>query len=184
MTEFKDLKSKWEQQPEVEVPSNGLEDIIKKISFLKYKQRIGNVVLLTTVSILIGFFFYINAYSNGLVTFALSLMIGSLLIRVILEYVSIKKLNQLDVTTNTSTFSAIMTRYYKRRINIHYIFTPIIMLLYITGFVILLPFFKSSLSEGFYTYILVSSICILVIMVFFIGRQIQKELHILKQIKH
>ena len=131
MTEFKDLKSKWEQQPEVEVPSNGLEDIIKKITFLKYKQRISNVVLLTTVLILIGFFFYVNAYSNGLVTFALFLMIGSLLIRVGLEYLSIKKLNQLDVTTNTSTFSAIMTSYYKKRIKTHYIFTPIIMLLYI-----------------------------------------------------
>ena len=183
MTEFKDLKSKWEQQPKVEIPSNGLEDIIKKINRLKHKQRIGNIVLLTTALILTVFFFYINAYSNALVTFALFLMIGSLLIRVFLEYLSIKKLNQLDVTSTTSTFTTNMALYYRGRIKIHYIITPVILLFYCIGFIILMPFFKSSLSDGFYTYIVVSSIVILLIMVFFIGKQIQKEMKILKQIK-
>lgn len=184
MTDFQDLKSKWDQQPEVEIPSNGIEVILKKINTLKYKQRISNVVLLTTVLILTGFFFYINAYSNTLVTFALLLMIGSLLIRVFLEYLSIKKLKQLDVTKSASTFNSNMVEYYQRRIKIHYIISPIIMLLYITGFIILLPFFKANLSSGFYTYIVVSSVFILVIMSFFIGKQIQKELRILKQLQH
>ena len=184
MTEFKDLKSKWDQQPEVKAPSNGSKDIFKKINFIKKKQRITNFVLLATAFILIWYFLYIDAYNNVLVTFALFLMIGSLIMRVIIEYFSIKKLNQLDVTTNVTTFNTLMTAYYKKRIKTHYIATPIILILYIIGFVILLPFFKEYLSNGFYTYIIVSSICIFLIMVFFIGKQIKKELSTLKQIKN
>ncbi|MFL0352928.1 hypothetical protein [Xanthomarina sp. GH4-25] len=184
MTEFKDLKSKWEQQPQVETPKNGSKDIFKKINFLKKKQRITNFVLLVTVLILIGFSFYIDAYNNVLVSFALFLMIGSLMIRVIIEHLSIKKLNQLDVTTNVTTFNTLMATYYKKRIKTHYIATPIILILYIIGFVILLPFFKENLSYGFYMYIIISSMCIFLILIVFIGKQIKKELTSLKQIKN
>lgn len=183
MTAFNDLKSQWEQQPQVEAPANGSTIIIKKISVLKKKQRIANIVLLATAIVLTVFFFYVNAYTNALVTLALSLMIGVLLIRVILEYFSIKKLNQLDVTTNASSFKTAITSYYKKRIITHYIITPIIMSLYISGFVILLPVFKENLSKGFYTYIIVSGLCVFIIMILGIGKQIKKELRILKQIK-
>ena len=183
MTTFNDIKFQWKEQSQVNAPSNGSKEIIKKINALKKKQRITNIVLLTTVMVLIGFFFYVNAYAYLKVMMALCLMIGSLLVRVILEYFSIKKLDRLDITTNVTSFRLAMTSYYKKRIRTHYIFTPIILLLYITGFVILLPFFKMSLSNGFYTYITVSGVFILLIMALFIGKQIKKELSILKEIK-
>ncbi|MFK7781174.1 hypothetical protein [Psychroserpens sp.] len=184
MTEFNDLKSQWTQQPKTEAPNNGSKDIIKRISFLKKKQQIANIVLSITVLILVVFFFYINAYSHALVSFALFLMISVLLVRIILEYLSMSKLNKLDVTTNVTSFKQDITKYYKNRLKTHYIFTPIILILYIVGFIILMPFFKDNLSHGFYIYISISGIFVLLILGFFIGIQIKKELEILQQIKN
>ncbi len=180
MTTFENLKSQWENQPELKTPDNGSKMIIEKVSFLKRKQRITNIVLGITAIVLLGFFFYITAYNNTEVTMALLLMFGVLLVRIIIEQLSIKKLDGLDVTTNNTTFKQKMVNYYKSRINTHYIMTPILVILYIIGFIILMPYFKQGLSTGFYTYIQVSGILTLLVLVFFIGKQIAKEIKILK----
>ena len=120
---------------------------------LKRKQGIKIFVLLITILILVGFFFYIEAYRNITVSMALLLMIGSLFVRIFVELLSINKLKKIDVTKNSSVFSEKMVAYYKSRIRTHYITTPIIIALYSIGFIILMPFFKENLSSGFYTYI-------------------------------
>ena len=183
MTTFKDLKSQWETQPEQDIPNDGTRLITDKINRIKKKQGIARSVLVITTLILIGFFFYIKAFKVGLVSFALGLMIASLLIRVLIEYFSTKKLNRIDITMNSSSFSKQMIAYYKKRIQTHYIATPIIIVCYSIGFIILLPFFKKSLSNGFYNYIIVSAIIVLLVLLFFIAKQIKAELLILKKMQ-
>lgn len=180
MTNFENLKSQWENQPKLKTPDNGSKIVIEKVAFLKRKQRITNFVLSITAIILLGFFFYITAYNNTKVTMALLLMFGAVLVRIIVEQLSIKKLYRLDVTTNNTTFKQKMVSYYKSRINTHYVITPILIILYITGFMILMPYFKQGLSTGFYTYIQVSGFMTLLVLVFLIGKQIAKEIKILK----
>jgi hypothetical protein len=180
MITFEDLKSQWKNQQQENTPNNGSELIVKKIDTIKRKQRITNVVLLSTIGILTSFFFYVDAYKYGLVSFALVLMISSLLVRIFIEYISLKKLKHINITTNAAVFNINMITYYKNRIRTHYVSTPIIILLYSVGFIILLPFFKKSLSAGFYNYIICSAIIILIIMVFYIRKQIKKELSVLK----
>ena len=182
MKTFDDLKSQWKEQPLPETPKNGSKAVLEKISFLRRKQRITNGVLITTILILTGFFFYIHAYKYMIVTFGLLLMIGTLIIRVSIEYFSIKKLKQLDVKKDAISFKKDMITYYNTRIKTHYIATPFIILFYAVGFYLLLPSFKQSLSKGFYTYIVVSAIVILFIMVSFIGREIRRELNLLKEL--
>ncbi len=180
MTTFENLKSQWDNQTELTIPENGSKIIINKMTFLKKKQRITNIVLSITAIVLFGFFFYIAAYNNTKASIALLLMFGALIVRILVERLSIKKLYKLDVTTNNITFKQRMVHYYKSRINTHYVITPVLIVLYVTGFVILMPFFKQGMSTGFYTYIQVSGIATLCVLVFFIGRQIAKELKILK----
>jgi hypothetical protein len=55
--------------------------------------------------------------------------------------------------------------------------------LYGIGFLILLPLFKANLSSGFYTYIVVSSIVVLLVLGLFIGKQMNKELMELRALK-
>ncbi|AXT18543.1 hypothetical protein D7030_07150 [Flavobacteriaceae bacterium AU392] len=182
MTAFKDLKSQWDSQPKIEVPKNGLKQIIEKVVFVKNKQRITNIVLGTTIVVLCIFFFYITAYNNTLVSIALLLMIGALIIRICVERFSIKLLKQLDITIDSTMFRHKMIDYYKKRVKIHYILTPILILMYIIGFILLLPFFKEALSIGFYNYIKISGLIILIILSFFIRKQILKELLVLKEL--
>jgi hypothetical protein len=111
-----------------------------------------------------------------IVSIALLLMISSLLVRIGIEYFSIKRLKAINQNLDFNIFKERMIRYYKNRVNTHYIVTPIIIALYTLGFIILLPFFKLALSNFFYSYIVLSAIIILVIGVFLIGKQIQKEL--------
>lgn len=182
MKNFEDLKSDWNDQSEIEAPISGSKDIIKSVLFVKRKQLITNGVLGCVAVVLVSFFFYIKAYRNTLVAVALLLMIGSLIVRILIEYVSSKKLKKINIGTNMRTYKDHMIDYHKKRIKIHYVFTPIIVVFYITGFIMLLPFFKEELSAGFNTYIRVSGVIIFIVLTFFIRKEILKELRTLKEL--
>ena len=182
MTKFKDLKSQWENQSELKTPNNGSEQIIQRMNFVKRKQLITNIVLGVTSIVLVSFFFYIKAYKNEIVAFALLLMIGSLLIRIFIENRSSQKLKNINITVDARTFKQKMIEYYKKRIKIHYVITPVIVALYIIGFIMLLPFFKQELSTGFYIYIKLSAIMILIVLTIFIRKQVLKERNTLKEL--
>lgn len=184
MTTFEDLQSQWKKQSNIQTPSNGGEQIRDKVRLIRKKQGIANTVLAITVTILIFFFFYVSAYKHQTPMIGLSLMIGSIAIRIGLEILSIKNLKNSNVTEAIEIFKKQMVDYYKKRVKIHFIITPIIIITYCIGFIMLLPSFKESLSPGFYSYIKVSSIIILIVLGVFIAKQIKDELTILKELKH
>ncbi|MEO0527292.1 MAG: hypothetical protein AAFZ89_08705 [Bacteroidota bacterium] len=184
MSTFEDLQSQWKNQPEPQLPRKGSEMIIGKVTELKRKQRIANLVLSVTILILIGFFMYISAYKESRVMWALFLMIATLIVRVIIEAFSIRWINKLKVAMNAHLFRERLIDYYKGRAWVHYVITPLLILAYIYGFMVLLPFFKASLSPGFYTYIVISSIVSLIVLGTFIAKQIRKEMRILGKLKN
>ena len=183
MKSFEEIKSQWASQESQIAPVNGPEIIMKKVSVVKKKQQLTNVILVITVLVLIVFFIYIAAYTNLLVTTALLLMILSLVSRIGLELISIKMLNNLNVSTSAGEFKQNMIIYYKKRARTHFIWTPLIIVLYSIGFILLLPSFKANLSAGFYNYIIVSSILLLLFFGLLFYTQIKKELRILKELK-
>ncbi|GAB5473235.1 MAG: hypothetical protein Mars2KO_13340 [Maribacter sp.] len=183
MKTFKDLQTQWKNQEEVQVPENGAERIMTTLTDIKRKQRLTNGILLTTAVVLICFFFYVSAFKFQTVLIGLLLMIGSLFFRIVLELLSLKKLRSMDPLNRAVEYKRQMIRYYDRRRIIHLVITPLIILTYCVGFWLLLPAFKSSLSAGFYQYIVWSSVVVLLILGFFIGRQIQEELKVLRGLK-
>ncbi|MGB5554449.1 MAG: hypothetical protein WBM83_07310, partial [Flavobacteriaceae bacterium] len=132
--------------------------------------------------VLIAFFFYVSAYNFQTVTLGLLLMIGALALRIGIEIMSLKTINKFDFTKDTANFKKQMLAYYNRRRKVHFIITPIIIFAYCVGFVLLLPSFKASLSVGFYTYIIVSSLVLLIVLGAFIAKKIMKELSVLKEL--
>ncbi len=180
MTAFEDLKSQWGNQNQSEPPVDGAKQILKQIASVRNKQRITNGVLAVTGSILIAFFFYVTAYKFQSVMIGLLLMIGALVFRIGLEYSSIRALNTMNVSASVESFKNEIMSYYKRRKKVHFILTPIIILVYCIGFVMLLPAFKESLSAGFYNYIIISGIITLFVLCLFMAREIKKELLVLK----
>lgn len=183
MTAFEDLKSQWGNQNQPEIPNDGAKRILKKINFVRKKQRITNIVLGLTTIILVAFFFYVSAYNFQSVMIGLLLMIGALVFRIGIEFLSLHTLRNMDVSSTFEKFKQQMIGYYKGRTKVHFVATPIIILIYCIGFIMLLPAFKESLSSGFYNYILISSIVSILILCLFIAREVKKELTILKELK-
>jgi len=183
MTEFEELKSQWENQSQSKIPKDGVKLILEKITLIKNKQRITNIVLAVTSVVLVAFFFYVSAYEFQPVMIGLLMMIGALVIRIGLEFLSIRTLKNFDVSTTTEKFKQQMIHYYKGRTKVHFVATPIIILVYVIGFIMLLPGFKESLSSGFYNYIIISSIVVLVILSLFIAREVKRELLSLRELR-
>jgi len=183
MSDFEQLKNSWKEQP-IEGPSeqNFLE-LKKGTNKVAKKQRITNVVLLMTVVVLVVFFFNIGAMNFGDVALAIGVMITALLIRVLVEFFSIKYLNNLATTANVKEFKGKLKAYYKNRVIVHLALTPILLAVYSYAFWTLLPDFKVSLSEGFYTYVVYSSMVLLLFFVVFIGIEVRKELRVLNELK-
>ena len=150
MSKFEELKTQWGNQKEAEIPQNGANEIRNRIVFIQKKQRITNGVLAATIVVLLAFFFYVSAYRFQSVMVGLLLMIGALATRIGLEVSSIRSLKNMNVSTTVETFKNTMIRYYKRRTKVHFIATPIIVLVYCVGFGMLLPAFKERLTSGFY----------------------------------
>ncbi len=161
MNNFEELQSNWKNQPEIQATEEGFQSLLNSLRKIKNKQRITNIVLGSTIIILIGFFFKISGYSNQQVTLGISFMIGSLLIRIVLEVLSIRNLNKMNMVSQQTDFRNDLLAYYKNRKLVHFLWTPAIISCYVIGFLILLPLFKANLSTGFYTYIVISSIVLL-----------------------
>lgn len=182
MESFKTIQSKWNKQPNPKAPINGVDLVLKKTRHLKRKQQQSAAVLIATILILGIFFIYISGYNNLKVSLALMLMVGSLIVRIGIEVFSIKKLQSLNFDLDTLKFRQVLIKYYRKRRIVHYIITPLIIAVYVFGFLILMPLFKEALSSGFYLYIQISGSLVLVIGIVLIGLQIQKELKLLRDL--
>lgn len=183
MDNFDNIRSQWENRDLPPTPPSGPQMAISRGNHLKRNKVISQIVLSVTVIILTGFFFYVSAYTSGIVTVGLGLMIGSLVVRIVVEFFSLARLRKLSVMQEVNKYKNSLVSYYTSRKWIHYLLTPVVFILYFIGFALLLPTFKQSLSPGFYTYVLYSSIFILLFFAVFIGINIQREMRLLKELK-
>lgn len=186
MKTFEELKNIWDQQSELDTKPTATE-IIKKAELhtkkIKQNHFWTTVILSLTSLILISYYIWVGAYKQTLFSFGLCIMITMLLVRVALECISTKKLENLKTDVNLIEYSKQAHKFYKWRRKIHYVFTPVIYLTYVAGFTLLLPVFKDNLSNGFYLYILSSGYIFLLIFGMFMIRTIKKEIELLDFLK-
>jgi hypothetical protein len=185
MTDFKDIQNRWsEQETNISVTSDELLASVKKNTIeLKNKHIWTQLILFITCIVLIIFFFYVTAWKNTTASVALSIMTGVIIIRLILELVSLRRFQNISITENVETYNQQLLRFYKWRRRVHFVFTPIILVLYFTSFAALMPIFKQTLSHGFYLYIQVSAVFVFLGLCFVIGMHIKKEVSILNFLK-
>lgn len=183
MNLFDKLKEQWAAQEGVQPGEGEYAAVLHKIKAVKKKQYLTNMILGATIGVLVYFFIYIAAYNSNRAILGLSIMIGTLLLRVLLEQWSIITLGKMNAMQQMKTFQEALVTYYQRRIRTHYIYTPILIIGYIVGFVLLLPLFKAHLSSGFYTYILWSGTAVLLGLSWLIAKQVAKELATLRALR-
>lgn len=187
MKTFEELQNIWNQQTASESQPTPTE-IIKKAESHTKKIKRGHlwtrIILSLTSIILISYYIWSGAYRNIQFSIGLCIMIVMLVSRVALEWISVKKLANLNTDLTLIEYSKLAHQFYTWRKKIHYILTPIIYLTYTAGFTLLLPVFKNIFSRGFYLYILLSGYIFLFLFAFFMIRFIQKEIKLLHFLKN
>ncbi|TDT46389.1 hypothetical protein CLV90_0439 [Maribacter spongiicola] len=183
MNNFEDLQNKWQNQTTVSATDYGFKSLLKSVKAIEQKQQTGNVVLTITIIILVAFLLYVSGYKSTTFLLGIGLMIGSLVVRIAIELYSLKRLRSINFSKESNTFRNDLTSYYSFRKYTHFIITPLALVVYTVGFIVLLPLFEASLSHGFYIYILCSSVVFLVVFSVFLYKQIKIELNKLKQLQ-
>lgn len=186
MKDFESLQNVWEEQLDPEKQTTAT-DLIKKAKAhtktIKRKHFWTIAVLLVTLFIIVAYFIWINFYGLNFFTIGLGLMMGMLLIRIVLEFISIRKFKKIAIGTSFEDYSQLVVKYYHWRKKIHYVFTPVIYFSYFIGFALILPILKDNLSKDFYNYVLISGIVIFIGLALFIYKQIKRELDLIKYLK-
>lgn len=182
MNDFDEIRNHWNQRQIPPTPPHGYEEVIEKEDYVHKKQTLTQGVLSVTLLVLTGFFFYISAYQNNHLLVGLLLMMGSLILRIFIEFLFKMKKNNYRLDQDMIQYNCQLVRYLKARKYIHYLVTPALFIAYIVGFLMLLPGFKENLSSGFYSYIVYSSWIIFAALAVLIIVQVRKELEILREL--
>ncbi|HEA28992.1 MAG TPA: hypothetical protein ENH91_03190 [Leeuwenhoekiella sp.] len=182
MNEFEKLQHTWESQPNEKTAQISAQSLIKKTGDIQKGYRLTYLILIITVLVVILFYFYISGYQNTTVSIAFALMGTALFTRIGLEFWCRHKLITINPGQNVEQYKNAVIAYYKKRNYVHYLVTPLTLALYISGFTMLLPFFKVSLSYGFYMYIFISFIMLCIVGGVFFIIQIRKEQKMLTEL--
>lgn len=187
MNAFTDLEQAWQQQAVTDSQRPSPEQLMQRAEQqarqLKAKFRWTMGLLSLTVLILAVYFttyagFRFTAFSVGLL-----LMMGSLLLRIVLEWISARQFRRLDVRADFNAYLQQLTAFYRKRRWLHLVITPLLYAAYTAGFVLLLPVFRQEFSSGFYVYLLVSGFGSLVVLAWVIFKTNRRELSILAELQ-
>ncbi len=176
MKDFNTLTEEWKTQTSSDL-------LPEQFQAMKSKQSYTVVVLSVTAIILIWFAIWVFHPEALVFNIGIALMILSLLVRIILEIISIKENNSLTLDTSLHHYFEKIKKYHQNRLKIHKVWTPLLLSTYWLGFVLLIPAFKENLSDFMFQYVYWSSIPITIVMLWLIAREIKKEKLILRQIE-
>jgi len=186
-SEFNKLQNKWESnKKEIELSNDSLDVLYCKI---KEKEKenyffyYGTITTLSITFIAISlFFYYVAPVKETLSRIGVGLMVSGLLVRILIEIISIykaKKINNIDNTLKTTENTINFHRFRK---TIHTVIAPIIIVFYTIGFYIITPEF--SLYIEFWNLVLIDiSYVIMGIILFIVIRKgVKKEMQKLNDI--
>lgn len=187
--EFEALQSQWQKDKnsiENDAKENRIEEVLSVIQKKKTwstKFHYGNIVVLSIVLLgITAFFYFVAPVEHVLSRIGVSLMIGGLLIRIIIEFISVsksKKINMLDQALYATEDTIV---FYKFRRKIHGPVTIVIVALYTIGFYMISPEFSLYFENWQMILIDGSYIVGAVILIIVIRKNIKKEIRILSEI--
>ncbi|SEB36688.1 hypothetical protein SAMN04489761_0183 [Tenacibaculum sp. MAR_2009_124] len=185
--DFKQLQENWvNDKKHIKSDTDSISLIYKKI---KKKQKenfffyYGTITILITTCIAISLFFYHIAPVKQLLSrIGAGLMILGLIVRILIEVISIgkaKKINKLDDLLKTATNT---TKFHSYRKFIHEIIAPTIVTLYTIGFFMITPEFSLYLKKWQVLLMNTSYVVIGILLFFIIRKGVQKEMKKLREI--
>ncbi len=186
MTDFERIQSLWNQQPDASQSETAMAIMTRAETDSKRllaTHRGTMVTLSATVLVLAGYFWTYGTTSNRTVLVGSLLMVVSLLLRIGVEYVSYRRFARIKLNTDLRTCLEQISAFHRIRQQIQFVVTPLSFGSYVWGFILLLPYIKAGVSEGFYLYIIFSGTLFLLLIGVVIYRQIRGEMRLLAQLK-
>lgn len=182
MTSFEQIQDLWSNQPGGNQP--GADAIIQQARLhtktIKQKHK-GTILILSVTAIVVAVYFtsYFSSTLNQPMAGVL-LMLLSLLVRIAAEGISYRRFTGISITAHLQEYTRQAAMFYGFRKKILFLLTPLVLILYTAGFLLLLPAVKENVSHGFYIYILLSGSCFAVFISWLIIRQTKKEIQLLQ----
>ncbi|PKV50451.1 hypothetical protein ATE84_2509 [Aquimarina sp. MAR_2010_214] len=185
--EFDELQRKWQKgKKDIESNSGILEETLSSITSkknLNVRFHYGNIIILSITLIGISaFFYYVAPVKEILSRIGVALMIGGLLLRIIIECISVLKSKRIDVIDDVLKTTNNTIAFYKFRKRIHGPVTITIIALYTIGFYMITPEFSLYFTTWQMVMIDVSYVIGAIIFITFVRNSIRKEIRTLLEI--
>ena len=187
MNSFEELENIWGNQNDYS-PKSSTKELMEKAKSDADKVRsqfITTVLILSITSlVLLVYMLVYKTYLHPVLFACNALMIALLILRIGLEgysYVSLKKVSYA-ITVKDQVIKT--KQFYTRRKQINFILTPLIFVAYWAAFYYLAPLFKANLSQGMYTYVIVSGAILFVALAVLIFRSIRQEMQVLDKMRN
>ncbi|SHI61756.1 hypothetical protein [Aquimarina spongiae] len=184
---FEALQNQWKKnKKQVEHDSDAMSKMLASIKAKRnWSKRFhyGNIVVLSLVVVLISSFFYFVAPVQKILSqIGVALMVGGLLLRIGIEFFSVEKLKQIQFDDTVLKNTTDTLSFYAFRKQIHGPITIGIIALYTIGFFFITLEFTLYFSTIAMILIYVSYVIGAIVPVFFVRKNIIKEIRILKEI--
>lgn len=181
------LKGQWKAAgSRTRPPEANIEDIIRQ-SKNKMKKavnmHIGNIAILTfTLVGLSLFFYYLAPLQDTLSHVGITLMLGGLIVRILIEIGSIVKSKKIDFGSTLEETNSQFLNFHRYRKHIHGSITLAILFAYSVGYYLLMPEFANYFSQTMLIVLIFSYIPVFMIFGFFIRKSIKDEMKCLNEL--
>lgn len=185
MNNFNDIKNIWKRQEAnayIDVPEDLYKKIQKADTVVNNKHTSTIIILLVTMGLVTTGYLLIFKQQNWISIAGIVTMNLSLLIRIVIEVISLRRMRQLDFLSPPAAFANALASFYAWRRKIHQYPTWLTVGAYTVGVGLLFNEFHKHLPAFWFRFFLVQLVIIAIILFFFIRKQIRKELSSLKQL--
>jgi hypothetical protein len=182
MIEFENLQDIWSQQStpkQADLAANIIakaEDNKREMTSI---HRATMVILAVTAIGIVICFSSVNIQKISQPLVGILMMLGSMVLRLIMELVSYKRFKKVDILADFKTYTHEIAHFYRFRKMVQFVITPLSLLAYGIGFCLLLPNAKHNVSTAFFAFIIGSALVFSAIITIIIVRQNRKEIDIL-----
>ena len=185
--DFDNLKRQWSTgKKEFTVAPDSIQE---QLNALKTKKKsstsfhYGNILVLSaTVIVLLLFFYYLAPVQELPSRIGVGLMIGGLLVRIAIEFMSVARVKKIKMTDLALDNLAQTIAFYKFRKTIHEPVTITIIVLYSIGFYMISPEFSNYFSLWQMILMDGSYIVIAIVLIVGIRKGVKKEMNTLAEI--
>lgn len=174
MNEFEKIQELWQNQPSAPTDSSQIVQLAKKQKHHSTKKHIAGILVMGITSLVVLILWIFGAVSPAL-KLGFSLMFGSIFSRTLLEYFSFRQLRKINPLDAPESYRKRIIKFYRLRKILMSVVTAIAVVLYVSGFLLMLPDFKENLSHGMYIYIVVFLIIALPLSAYLLYRQAKRE---------